>query len=137
VLGTVTADEPPVLVVIIGLRSIPAMHGGQRTSMRVFVVRARSLHCTGYARKYGVRIASYQSNRSNHEYQDNGQHYRIFGDVLALLVPPQELPKKMTHVCASVTTERTFCIRDPENSCPVFGSCASVAPWIGPLDCPP
>jgi len=43
------------------------------------------LNCTGYTRKYVVGIASDQANRTNHNYQNNGQHHRILGDVLALV----------------------------------------------------
>jgi hypothetical protein len=49
----------------------------------------RLLKGTGCCRKRVVRIASDQANRANHQYQNNGQHNRVLGDVLALVVPPQ------------------------------------------------
>jgi len=46
-------------------------------------------------------MASHQANRTNHHYQDYGQHYRILGDVLALIVPPQ-LAKQVIQVRTSM-----------------------------------
>ena len=70
---------------------------------------------TGCIRKYVVRVATDQAYRTNHQHQNNGQHYRILGDVLALLVRPQ-LAKKPIHVRASVLSDsssyvRPFCLR--------------------------
>jgi hypothetical protein len=36
------------------------------------------------SREHVVRVSSDQANRTNHQYQNNGQHNRILGDVLAL-----------------------------------------------------
>ena len=59
-------------------------------------------------------MASHQPNRTNHHYQDYGQHYRILGDVLALVVP--QLAQKMTHIRAPVTRANStrMCIRRDE-----------------------
>ena len=67
---------------------------------------------TRYGRKRIVRIASDQANRTNHQYQNNGQHDRILGDVLALVVP--QLAQKITHIRAP----------SPE---PILRACASTA----------
>jgi len=46
-------------------------------------------------------MASHQANRTNHHYQDYGQHYRILGDVLALIVQTQ-LAKQAIQVRTSM-----------------------------------
>ena len=57
---------------------------------------------TRYGGKRIVCVASDQAYRTNDQYQNNGQHHRIFGDVLALVMPPQ-VAKKMSHLRASDT----------------------------------
>jgi len=57
--------------------------------IKIGLLSAGSLKGTGCGRKYVVRIASDQANRAHHHYQNNGEHYRILSDVLALFVPPQ------------------------------------------------
>jgi hypothetical protein len=54
------------------------------------------LNRTGNIGKYRVGIGSDQLNGSDHNYQNDGQHYGIFGNVLALFLVPK-LVKKMLH----------------------------------------
>jgi hypothetical protein len=68
--------------------NVPSAHSGA------------SLNRTGYIRKYSVRVASDQTDRTDHQNENNGQHNRVLGDVLALIVPPQL--KRICHVRASV-----------------------------------
>jgi len=42
-----------------------------------------------------VRSASEEAHHSNHYYENDGEHHRIFSDVLAVIMPPQ-LVKKMS-----------------------------------------
>jgi hypothetical protein len=44
------------------------------------------LNRTGDRREHVVRVRANESNRSDHEYEDYGQHDRIFGDVLTLVI---------------------------------------------------
>src|SRR5208282_4931310 len=102
-------------------RSLKPIHTVQlhRTTMSVAViVRARSPNRTRYRRKYTVRIASDQLNRANYHYLDDCQYYRIFGDVLALVVVPPEPGEKLTHICNLQYTARLYirCQGDPRNS---------------------
>jgi hypothetical protein len=48
---------------------------------------------TADGRKYIVGIRANETNRANHDYQNNGQHHRIFGDILTIVVKPQSLYK--------------------------------------------
>ena len=41
-----------------------------------------------------VSIAADKANRSHHEHQNDGEHHRVFGDILALFVGP-ELSRKL------------------------------------------
>jgi hypothetical protein len=56
---------------------------------------------TSGGRERVVRTASNQSDRPNHQHQNDGQHHSIFSDILALFLRP-ELAKKFLHVRTSV-----------------------------------
>jgi hypothetical protein len=57
------------------------------------------LNGTGYVRKYIIGIRSDQPNGADNDYQDNGEHYGIFRNVLPFFVAPQSV--QMMHNRAS------------------------------------
>lgn len=77
-----------------------AMRRHQLRLLRLRVAGKRSLNRTGCIGKHAARIASYQTNRTHHQYQNNCQHHGVFRDVLAFLVGP-ELAKESGHVFTS------------------------------------
>jgi len=44
---------------------------------------------TGNRGKHVVGIPAYQAHRTDHEYQNDRQHHRIFSDVLGFFLQPQ------------------------------------------------
>jgi len=81
------------------------------TSVRFSLNSGGSLKSTGSCRKYVVRVASDQSDRPNDQHQNDGQHYRILGDVLAFVVPPH-LAQKMSHVRTFLHTAQFYAYED-------------------------
>lgn len=53
---------------------------------------------TANGREHVVGVAANQANRPHDDYQDDRQHHRVFGDVLALLI----LPKPLYEPCHGV-----------------------------------
>jgi hypothetical protein len=51
-------------------------------------------------REHVVGVAAYQSNRTNNNHQNDGQHYRVFSDILTLFIVPTDV-KKLVHLCLS------------------------------------
>jgi hypothetical protein len=49
----------------------------------------RSLNRAGGIGKHGVGIGSDKPDCADNQHQDYGQHHRILGDILALIVPQQ------------------------------------------------
>ena len=44
----------------------------------------------GYGREHVVGVRAYESDRSDDEYKDYGQHDRVFGNVLTLVIFQEE-----------------------------------------------
>jgi hypothetical protein len=40
-------------------------------------------------REHGISVRADQTDRTDDDHQNNGQHYRVFSDVLSLLVVPK------------------------------------------------
>src|SRR6266700_2963895 len=47
------------------------------------------LNRAGRRREHSVRIRADQTNGTNHDYQNHGQHHGVFRDVLAVIVCPK------------------------------------------------
>ena len=52
-------------------------------------VAAQLLHRTGYIREYCICVGANQPDGSDHKYQNNSEHHRIFSDVLPVFVCPK------------------------------------------------
>ena len=70
----------------------------------IFARECPLLNRAGDGRKCIVGVASDQANRAHHQHQDDGQHDRIFSDVLAL-VALTELANEVLHVRTSAHGE--------------------------------
>jgi len=58
--------------------------------LRTYIERCCKLILTNRTGNTGERVIgvpSYQTHRADYQYQDDGEHDRIFGDILALLIP--------------------------------------------------
>jgi hypothetical protein len=64
----------------------------------------RRLHRTRNRGKYAVRVRPDETNRADHQYQDDGEHNRVFCDILSTLIRAK-VSQKLNHTASGPTNE--------------------------------